>query len=444
MPYDSTNRKLYIDTSVTPNKGISLDDIATCLRDYRVTSQGRRDLGLLATSPNINKWSKNKPFVVLGNNDHPHKVQTDDDRRDAAYGFYWWNYVLESDAPFANNPTTLLDKAIANNGGWLYKRPTDVFRIQDFDNYKHNALIPYRYDIGSPDLGRNNYIMPVTDPFDENIEIRVSDMPDFLGEYSGSASDLNVAIIHRIKGGTGSPTVTYTGYTVADMDSNNIEATHVNMGSLGSAIKKSYDVIFAATSTSSTDEDGVWLYLPDSLKTIDFKAGLTWAWESVFLSGETYNGMLMLDAQENVLSAATDTVRYINFSFGIRNQFQSNLDWRMQVLAWDSESETIDEAQTIWVTDSTEWGTISKNNGYLVFTDAGDPIRLDMIDVNGDRQMQHIKIAFNFQYKFTENTGYISSHIDFSTGAFGTYEATDGFTLYELSQNYIPNYGQLI
>jgi hypothetical protein len=94
MPYDSTNKRLYIDKSVTPNKGISLSDIATALRDYRVNTFGRSDLGMLATSPNIKKWSRHKPFIVRGDNDHPYGVQTEDDRRDAAYGFYWWNYVL--------------------------------------------------------------------------------------------------------------------------------------------------------------------------------------------------------------------------------------------------------------------------------------------------------------------------------------------------------------
>ena len=272
MPYDSNLKKLYVDTA--NKRGIALKEIAACLQDYRVNTRGKRDLGMLCTSPNINKWSKNKPFVVA-NGTNLRKAQTDEARRLAAYGFYWWNYILENEAPFADNPTTLLNKAIANEGNWAYKRPTEIFRARDFDGYRHAAVAPYRYDINSPDLGQNNYCKPTTDPYDPDVDIRVSDMPDFLGEYSGSTADLNVAIIHRIKGSTGAPVVTYTGYTVAQMDTNSIEATKINMGALGNAVRKSYDVIFAATSTSSADEDGVWLYLPDSLRQIDFKAGLS-------------------------------------------------------------------------------------------------------------------------------------------------------------------------
>lgn len=441
MPYDSNLKKLYVDTA--NKRGIALKEIAACLQDYRVNTRGKRDKGMLCTSPNINKWSKNKPFVVA-NGTNLRKAQTDEARRLAAYGFYWWNYILENEAPFADNPTTLLNKAIANEGNWAYKRPTEIFRARDFDGYRHAAVAPYRYDINSPDLGQNNYCKPTTDPYDPDVDIRVSDMPDFLGEYSGSTADLNVAIIHRIKGSTGAPVVTYTGYTVAQMDTNSIEATKINMGALGNAVRKSYDVIFAATSTSSADEDGVWLYLPDSLRQIDFKAGLTWAWEPMNVGGEIFNGMVMLDANDNILSAATDEVRYVDFSFAIRNQFPYALDWQMQILMWDAASETIDDAQTILRTDSTEWGTIPKDNGYLIFSDAGNPVRLDVTDVNGDHRMRNIKIAVNFQYKYTVNTGYISRHLDFSAGTFVNYEASDGFTLYELAQNYIPDYGKPI
>lgn len=110
MAYDSTTRKLYVDTSVTPNIGISLDEIAECIRDYRVDSARRRDLGMLALSPNINSISKIKPHA-------------------SAYAdtFGWSLSAVDGDL---GNEVTI-----------EYHRPTDEYkRILDFDGYKHTAV----------------------------------------------------------------------------------------------------------------------------------------------------------------------------------------------------------------------------------------------------------------------------------------------------------------
>ena len=70
MPISADNNRLYTEDG----KGITLDEIAACLRDYRVTALGR-GLGLLATSPNINMSSKHKPVVwpswTWSRHDHP-------------------------------------------------------------------------------------------------------------------------------------------------------------------------------------------------------------------------------------------------------------------------------------------------------------------------------------------------------------------------------------
>ena len=66
MAYDKENRKLYIDT--VNGKGISLDEIADCLRDYRFgkigTTMKGRDLGMLCTSPKITTKCLWRPYEI--------------------------------------------------------------------------------------------------------------------------------------------------------------------------------------------------------------------------------------------------------------------------------------------------------------------------------------------------------------------------------------------
>lgn len=433
MPYDSNNKKLYVDKTTTPNKGISLSDIATALRDYRVNTYGRRDLGMLATSPNINKWAKYKPFIVRGDNNHPRGVQTEEDRRDAAYGFYWWNYILENEAPFADSASACLDKAIANNGEWAYKKPINVFRVQDFDQYKHNAETPYRVDINSPDLGQNNYIRAVHDPSNPNIELTLSDMPDFNGDYSGSCADMNIVYLWRMKNTT-AMNVHFTGLKVSDIDNHTTagaDAVHINMGQLGSYVRKEYDFCVAATTAASADDDGAWVYLPDSLKTIVFKEGVVWVYSDVF-NGETFNGFLI-----NPTSGAYNSNDVQDFAIGftITNEFENAIDYRMSILMWnDGEGELINNAWTLY----TDEGQISKGGAMVKDLTLEIPA-----DVNGPHTADGLKIAINFDYKNVANTDYIHRHMNLLTERFETYEAEDGYTLAEIRAN-IPNYANPI
>jgi hypothetical protein len=429
MPYnEQTNRIEKTDTH-----GISLYDIAKGLRDDRVNAKGQRDLGMLCTSPQIRKWSKHKPFVVRGDNDHPYGVQTEDDRRDAAYGFYWWNYVLENEAPFANSASACLDKAIANKGDWAYKKPTNIFRVQDFDGYLRTAEPPYRVDINSPDLGQNNYIRAVHDPNDANIEITLSDMPDFSGDYSGSCADMNIVYLWRMKNTT-TMIVHFTGLKVSDIDNQTTagaEAVHINMGQLGSYTRKEYDFCVAATTASSADDDGAWVYLPNSLKTIVFKEGVVWVYSDVF-NGETFNGFLI-----NPISGAYDSndVQDIAIGFTIKNEFDNAIDYNLSILMWnDGEGELINDAWEIY----SDVGQIAKGGAMV------EDLTLEIpADVNGPHTADGLKIAINFDYKNVANTDYIHRHMNLLTERFETYEAEDGYTLAEIRAN-IPNYANPI
>ncbi|MGN0929797.1 MAG: hypothetical protein ACI4N3_04110 [Alphaproteobacteria bacterium] len=66
MAYDKENRRLYTDT--VNGKGISLDEIADCIRDYRFGKIGStmkgRDLGMLCTSPKITSKCLWRPYEI--------------------------------------------------------------------------------------------------------------------------------------------------------------------------------------------------------------------------------------------------------------------------------------------------------------------------------------------------------------------------------------------
>jgi hypothetical protein len=108
-----------------------LDNVATTLMDYRITTDGgapARDVGLLCTSPNINRWAKNKPIkhTALG-------TLTEQQKADAKYGWsipaMSWPQIIASTSDTARQ--------------WAYERPTGdpyVYRLQDFDGYNRNPI----------------------------------------------------------------------------------------------------------------------------------------------------------------------------------------------------------------------------------------------------------------------------------------------------------------
>lgn len=130
--------KIYIDTSVTPNVGISIADIQTVLGFPRnpVTGKVINDIGGLITFGDINIYAKYKP---VGLNSFSHLNAN------------WWKgsdgncgLALRS----AGNPATIagiMDEATVN--GWTYLRPTGTigvspYRFLDFDGYFHFAEAP--------------------------------------------------------------------------------------------------------------------------------------------------------------------------------------------------------------------------------------------------------------------------------------------------------------
>ena len=137
MPYDKEKKRLYVDRSVTPNKGITPDEVAQCIKDFRKTRFGR-DVGMLCASPNVNMWAKYKPFVRI-NKTEPYDISTEEEYFDANYGL---------DIPMK---TTIAQLKLLYDGelnGWGRKIPsgfayTEPFRLVDFDGYWHEAQCPF-------------------------------------------------------------------------------------------------------------------------------------------------------------------------------------------------------------------------------------------------------------------------------------------------------------
>ena len=150
MAYDSTTKKLY----TTASEGISTSEVAACLGDYRVTARGR-DIGLLCSSPKINKWSPAKPFRSSVKN-YDSKTERDDARRLANNGLLLPNAtnagVATSPAyrrTYLNHITYMVMMGNQQVPNYTYQPPrgasyNEPFRLLDFDGYMHKAQQPFQ------------------------------------------------------------------------------------------------------------------------------------------------------------------------------------------------------------------------------------------------------------------------------------------------------------
>lgn len=150
MAYDSTTKKLY----TTASEGISTSEVAVCIGDYRVTARGR-DIGLLCSSPKINKWSPAKPFRnaswKFGS-----KTERDDARRMANQGLLLPTAanagIGTSQAAYRRTYLgylTYLASTTRQTPNYTYQQPrgksyNEPFRLLDFDGYMHRAKQPFQ------------------------------------------------------------------------------------------------------------------------------------------------------------------------------------------------------------------------------------------------------------------------------------------------------------
>lgn len=284
------NGKIILSHSET--LGEQLESIAECLRDYRTTTLGgrtARDIGLLCTSPNINKWSKNRPFetressefqgVVFNHNIYG--IQSDWDRKNSAYGFYW---DLDKDnkelIPIDDGLWTLLDRAKSASGGWTQK-PLSIYRVWDFDGYDHNAKNPYVYNIEGHETEQERQVTAYRRDGENYIgSLSLSDMPNpyFMENIEASWLDWPLVAVAMYEGEklTDSLLATSnTGLTIRDLDeSPDVISTKFNLPFNGTDKTREYDVMW----TVKDPNTNYWVYLPYSLGILKHKASYTVKW----------------------------------------------------------------------------------------------------------------------------------------------------------------------
>lgn len=163
--------KIYVDTSVTPNVGISISDIQTVLGYPRhpVTGDVINDIGGLITYGDIKEWSWHKPVRQHSFGYDMRSLPAGDDgfNGDQPIGEYC---IGSLEIPFSQRLGTIAPTSHTESGvtvtkwearsgflydmmrgylGWNYRRPrgvtttyTEPYRFFDFDKYDHRSVSP--------------------------------------------------------------------------------------------------------------------------------------------------------------------------------------------------------------------------------------------------------------------------------------------------------------
>lgn len=158
MPLDRTNRSLYIDRTDPDNPlGITPQEIAECLQDYRVDKRGKVDVGMMCTSPKINGWAIYRPITSFVKR----SKLTLEERASINYGY--------SIRPIAWNAENLAEEVSWMK--WFNASALEsYYRVDDFDGYNHLAKIPLEFLFED---GKKVYRLNTTFGFDlPNILVR--------------------------------------------------------------------------------------------------------------------------------------------------------------------------------------------------------------------------------------------------------------------------------
>lgn len=259
---------------VTSESGISLQEVALCLRDYRLDTNGRIDLGMMCTSPNINLWPKNKPVRLRSRG-----ILTDADRKSANYGI---DFSMAHGTDFSE----CLAKSIANGGKYGYLRPRggddEPYRLLDFDGYNHKAETPYGYTMehskSKPDGWADVYINP-------NADLTLADLnPTELG--SGDINSCKLAILLSREDGTNPrcilPQKDGGGYyTLADIKGKyEVAAPKLSFTVPSAGVWNLAIAITEAVESNKQDDDVFFMYLPEALFKLEYDPAYTgFEWE---------------------------------------------------------------------------------------------------------------------------------------------------------------------
>lgn len=143
----NSNGRIYVDTTVTPNLGVSVADVQTVLGE---TSEN--DVGRLCTHSAINMWARYKPeTAVTGLTSFGITPITLQQRTLNSFS------IETKVNAGVSSVSTLVDRLRAGTQQdcFIYKKPfgtpTSPYRISDFNNYWHNAPCPIRAPYNTTD-----------------------------------------------------------------------------------------------------------------------------------------------------------------------------------------------------------------------------------------------------------------------------------------------------
>lgn len=151
MPYDSANKKLYIDRE--NNKGITPEEVGQCIQDFRVNELGQTDISIFLDEEDtkVNGFSLNKPFRWAR---WGYGLDAIGDAEKAAaraavrqgLAAVTVTKILKATIGRATFVSSTLEDCLAEVNRWKYLPPrggaSEPFRIPDFDGYLHKAIPP--------------------------------------------------------------------------------------------------------------------------------------------------------------------------------------------------------------------------------------------------------------------------------------------------------------
>lgn len=181
----NSNGRIYIDTSVTPNIGISIADIQTVL------GNGRKDIGGLITHGDINPWAKYKPTRARGVNPVDW-WKGEDVNMHSAGTVHTCGLDITEYQTLASYKTAVDNE----NYGWGYLRPRGIaaqsgeyFRMLDFNNYFRGSTSPFvSIDIDNIYATSASGVISLTAYFTRgDYQLGLSDFDFLSGKYFGCA-----------------------------------------------------------------------------------------------------------------------------------------------------------------------------------------------------------------------------------------------------------------
>jgi hypothetical protein len=296
MPLDKENRRLYVDYA--NGYGISLIDVANCLRDYRRDKDGNINLGTMCTSEKINIWSKYKPVEF----NSPLELSKED--WEAA------NYGLAVSSMFSSTAESLISKAISSECKYEYIRPSTWARLTDFEGYNGLAETPYKFTLQNDKSRADGWVdVYVSDKAD----LKLSDL-NFTDISNQDINSMNLVLLTRPKNATSGVllhwalTADEKHITLGDIETASATGGAAPIARFNIPSGEHY-LVAALTDASVNDtEDKAWVFLPEAFFSVQYDPAYT---RFIWYYSDTY-GEYSVAAKKSTGAVIFDTTTKVD------------------------------------------------------------------------------------------------------------------------------------